>query len=588
MATHATYHEVRPKREPLHLDPPSFIRLQDQDDYSSATPDSAVPDSALPAPSPDPQTVSPSGSELLENDDEKDPSSDPHRSRSVSSSKSDKEKRKRSRVTPEQLTHLERFFTHDRSPTAARRREISDLLGMHERQTQIWFQNRRAKAKLQDGKQKGRSRSVEVVPPPPDSPPQLSTGFQVDLHNLIHEDEPVTIIPCTDLSIGTWRRIATSVAKHDLVAYVCEVKRCLTWFIHSVGFGFKMEIPFETIIDTEFSNAAPGSGLASFLLSQPPLFFLENIGPPGPDGTPVRHWKRCSDWTEGQQASQVLRHDLIGSAVQLAHLLRNVHNCKTSDVPLRPPSYHSEQSTSPMATMELPLPPMAGLTGPGYHYQGDAVDSPPPPPDQSLFRKRSSYTGPGITTHSPGSVYSNDSDRPPPPYSAPSSVSYSQQQPYIATTRSAASSSYGDSIYGEYTPSELHHNVAPLAQSVEDQQYSDVPISHGLAPRPYSAQPVSPAFYNETGMMQQPYQADEQELRMRRSHSSTTLGQAVMQQHQYHDQRSASPPLLTTPYYPPPHLLGNMPTGHVNHPGSGSPTVLSGLPGIPDYGSHHC
>lgn len=53
-----------------------------------------------------------------------------------------REKRKRSRVTPEQLTHLERFFAADRSPTAARRREISELLGMQERQTQIWFQNR--------------------------------------------------------------------------------------------------------------------------------------------------------------------------------------------------------------------------------------------------------------------------------------------------------------------------------------------------------------------------------------------------------------------------------------------------------------
>jgi len=57
-------------------------------------------------------------------------------------SASDKEKRKRSRVTPEQLVHLERFFFVDRSPTAARRKEISELLGMHERQTQIWFQNR--------------------------------------------------------------------------------------------------------------------------------------------------------------------------------------------------------------------------------------------------------------------------------------------------------------------------------------------------------------------------------------------------------------------------------------------------------------
>ena len=54
----------------------------------------------------------------------------------------EREKRKRSRVTPDQLVHLERYFSMDRSPTATRRREISELLGMQERQTQIWFQNR--------------------------------------------------------------------------------------------------------------------------------------------------------------------------------------------------------------------------------------------------------------------------------------------------------------------------------------------------------------------------------------------------------------------------------------------------------------
>lgn len=69
-----------------------------------------------------------------------------HRPRSMSRSQdkqgSNETKRKRSRVTPEQLAHLERFFATDRSPTAAKRREISELLGMQERQTQIWFQNR--------------------------------------------------------------------------------------------------------------------------------------------------------------------------------------------------------------------------------------------------------------------------------------------------------------------------------------------------------------------------------------------------------------------------------------------------------------
>lgn len=46
-------------------------------------------------------------------------------------------KRKRSRVTPEQLAYLERVFAMDRSPGAAKRKEISELLGMQERQTQV-------------------------------------------------------------------------------------------------------------------------------------------------------------------------------------------------------------------------------------------------------------------------------------------------------------------------------------------------------------------------------------------------------------------------------------------------------------------
>jgi regulatory protein PHO2 len=78
----------------------------------------------------------------------REPMSGPQRTgsdgKNKSDKESDKEKRKRSRVTPEQLVHLERFFSLDRSPTAIRRKEISDLLGMQERQTQIWFQNRSA------------------------------------------------------------------------------------------------------------------------------------------------------------------------------------------------------------------------------------------------------------------------------------------------------------------------------------------------------------------------------------------------------------------------------------------------------------
>ncbi|CAL1715730.1 unnamed protein product [Somion occarium] len=306
----------------------------------------------------------------------KEPASGPQRTRSASvasgkgSNTDSKEKRKRSRVTPEQLIHLERFFSMDRSPTAARRKEISESLGMQERQTQIWFQNRRAKAKLQDGKNKGRGGLVEM---PPDTPPELCAGFDASLHNLIHEDEPVTIIPCTDLSIGTWKRIATTVSRHDLVAYVCETKRCLTWFIHSSGFGFKMEISFDSIVETKFTNAAPGTGLASFFLDRPPVFYMETVAE-GMNSVPLRGWRRCGDWTEGLQATKILRHDLVGTAVQLAHLLRTINNNTSgSEIALHHPSYASHSSPSPglqspqIVGYVQPAPEMHPTSGTEYY-----------------------------------------------------------------------------------------------------------------------------------------------------------------------------------------------------------------------------
>ncbi|KAF9000757.1 hypothetical protein BDQ17DRAFT_1359489, partial [Cyathus striatus] len=291
-------------------------------------------------------------------EEEKDASSGPQRSKyNATLSESIKEKRKRSRVTPEQLSDLEAIFATDRSPTAARRREISDLLGMQERQTQIWFQNRRAKAKLQDCRP-GNGRTFE---PPPETPPELSAGFQVDLHNLIHESEPVTIIPCTELTIGSWRRIASTIAKYDLVAYVSNSKRCLTWYIQSGGYGFKMVLPFEKIMDTKFRNASPGCGTATFMLSEPPLFFAENASPMDSDNL-IRTWKRCGDWTEARQATLVLQHTLVGSAVQLSHVLQNLQGNVAAEVPLSSPLYASD-ATQHLSTLRVYS--ASGMSSPG-------------------------------------------------------------------------------------------------------------------------------------------------------------------------------------------------------------------------------
>lgn len=483
-------------------------------------------------------TVRPSSASLSDSNDpdsSKVPSSGPQRSKSINGvgAKWEREKRKRSRVTPEQLIHLERFFSMDRSPTAARRKEISDLLGMQERQTQIWFQNRRAKAKLQDGK-KGRADGAET---PPDTPPELATGYEAELHSLIHEDEPVTIIPCNDLSIGTWRRIATAVGKHDLVAYLCDARRCLTWFIHSAGYGFKMEIPFDIIVHTEFTNAAPGSGLASFILAQPPTFFLESFSSPGSaQAGPTRQWKKCADWTEGQQATKILRHDLIGSAVQLAHLLRhlNVH-ASGSDIRLHSPSYYSQEPPPPL--MEVPQPPMANLTGPAYPYGGDVSDS--RRAEGPVHIRRRSFSGGTMQLshlHRP-SHQSLAVDLPvnttPGPHSAPyASSSFSS---YSSRNHPSIHLSSHSPMFSDYANSVSSHSASQQSQSPVEYGSTD---THSVPSRSYSSAPVH-HMYDGTMSMASPY-----------SSNGPTPSSAAQTPFVSPSPPLLTPPLLTTPFYP--------------------------------------
>lgn len=123
------------------------------------------------------------------------------------------------------------------------------------------------------------------------------------------------------MAIGTWRRIATLQAKHDLLAYVCEAKRCVAWYVHCAGAGFKIEVPFEIITDATIDSISPGMAVVCLTLSRPPSFFLESRASVGSDSpaTATRYWQPSADWTEDMQASKVLRHELVGVAAQLSH-----------------------------------------------------------------------------------------------------------------------------------------------------------------------------------------------------------------------------------------------------------------------------
>ncbi|CAE6505859.1 unnamed protein product [Rhizoctonia solani] len=324
-------------------------------------------------------------------DDEQKPSSiGPQRVRSATLSspttttaRASLQKRKRSRVTPEQLTHLERVFAQDRSPTAARRKEISEQLGMQERQTQIWFQNRRAKAKLVETKGRRPGSPGSGRDTPPDTPPELSPGYEGELQALLHETDPISIIPCTDLTIGSWHRIADRTGRHDLVAYISEHRASLTWFIHSGGHGFKMEIPISSVVNTDFTQSAqshPGHGIATFWLSDKPIFYME-------DAANGNTWQVCDDWTEGRQASHIMKHQLVGSSTHLSHAMRNFEARRQVSPPLSAPAEINRVQglTRPM---QIPQPPMLNVPTPTM------FTFPPNRTFHATHGRKRSYSGP--------------------------------------------------------------------------------------------------------------------------------------------------------------------------------------------------
>ncbi|EIW57792.1 homeobox-domain-containing protein [Trametes versicolor FP-101664 SS1] len=405
-----------------------------------------------------------------------------------------KQRRKRSRTTQEQLAKLEEYFAADQSPTSARRRDIAQELGLDERQTQIWFQNRRAKVKLQA---KMRERAAEKLLPPPRSPPPLTSGFDAEIYNLIHEDEEVTLVPCTDLTIGTWRRVAS--ADHELIAYTCETRRCITWFVRSDGYSFKMEVPYDSITQQHFLNVSPGVGSVGFTLERPPTFYVERVSESSPDVEPVRSWQLSGDWTEGSQASGILQHSLMGPAYQLAHLVNTIS----------PPGNSPEVSFYPST-------PSISDVGSSPEVYSRSCESPvdPHPYASSLVLRRPSSTSSLRMLHHPSLERLRPSRHASVPMfhsplsnmSTPSSTPMSPRSPADMSGMPAPMLLYADSSVAQQqyivTQGPVSERLPRLQLAMPNlpglnYEYNSAPDSpYGYATEPPSSAASTPGYYN--------------------------------------------------------------------------------------------
>ncbi|KAF9024015.1 hypothetical protein BGZ52_011667 [Haplosporangium bisporale] len=115
---------------------------------------------------------------------------------------------------------------------------------------------------------------------------------------------------CDNLAIGTWRRMSTS--NTDLSCFYCPTTRVMTWQIIDHAARFKMTFPLSSISHIEFYEVDPMYSQVDFDLVEIPQFFMETVSE---DQT--RDWKKCSDFTEGKQATLVTRHTIHGISTAL-------------------------------------------------------------------------------------------------------------------------------------------------------------------------------------------------------------------------------------------------------------------------------
>ena len=167
-------------------------------------------------------------------------------------------------------------------------------------------------AMIQEAKSRAPGR-VELEEILGNTSAQLSSN-----HAVIHH------FTCRSLSIGSWRRVGQRAM--DLVIFYSPNKACITYYINNDSTGYKFEIPFAYIKDITLesgepnpntNNNPPRLGGLVVELNRPPNFFMDSSGSNG--------FYQCTDFTEDQQASQVLIHHLGGHpkvlSGQLAHLI---------------------------------------------------------------------------------------------------------------------------------------------------------------------------------------------------------------------------------------------------------------------------
>lgn len=285
---------------------------------------------------------------------EKRPSSTRQRKSTLTQQQKNK---KRQRATPQQLSVLRSEFIINSTPNAKTREEIGKKIDMTERSVQIWFQNKRAKAKQftrrhsngfhNNGQFNGNFYPHTPIISPISSPHMhaaaavaaaqkgfLSSANMVTFNSnvpnamlAVESPQPTlalkpgdVMLPCSSVTIGSWRRVSSKVAvSSDLHVIFSALESTLTYTMFADYTGFRISVPMNDIKNIHYS---PAQGIANtgelyVHLLKCPSFSIQT---PKSVGT----WGPCDDFSEMMQASYVMLHKLVGPAFQLQMQLAQV------------------------------------------------------------------------------------------------------------------------------------------------------------------------------------------------------------------------------------------------------------------------
>jgi hypothetical protein len=242
--------------------------------------------------------------------------------------------KKRQRATPQQLRVLQNEFKINSTPNAKMREKIGQKIDMTERSVQIWFQNKRAKSKQflrrnctnsQYGSIQGFYEATPLISPKTttfhnDQSGQTSyfspSNFSDNNGTISISDTSKTLskilLPCLSISIGTWRRVLTTVSGFsNLQVFFSLSDATMTYIMFNDTTKFLIKFPMEDVEMATYVESDSFTDIAHLRIevTKRPSFYLKKFAM-------GNQWSRCQDFTELCQASSIFIHDLTGPAFQ--------------------------------------------------------------------------------------------------------------------------------------------------------------------------------------------------------------------------------------------------------------------------------